>query len=222
MDLDDELIDLTSRHTELLDGFPWASERVRWAELVFCLVNAVADDAYVGRETVAALGGAGLIEPDALARAGDPAAEYGVVLRHVLRHQGLDPDAAEGLATLLTQLARSVQEQYGGKVQRLLRAHAETLHAALVDLVPDAGDQRDHLARACAHWLQNVADLPISLVDPPVRSFLEARDLTAQDLEEAADRLDLHIGLLDDVLRAELEERTEAEEEDGSALGAAP
>jgi hypothetical protein len=212
MDLHEELLDLTARHAELIDGFPWAFERSRWEELVFCLLNAFSDDAAGARAVVAALDGAGVLTPAALAEAGRDADERGVVVRHVLLHHGFDDALTAAVASILAQVAAAVQERYSGRLQRLLRAHAEVMREELLGMVPDPEEYGVELTRAFSHWLQNAADLPICLVDGPVQSFLGAREITVAELEAAADTVDVNIALIDDVLRAELEERLAGEE----------
>ncbi|MEE1621928.1 hypothetical protein ACQ7DA_09555 [Zafaria sp. J156] len=180
-------------------------------------VQAISGDAPTSRAAVAALDGAGVLSPEDLARAGDDADERSVVVRHVLRRHGFDPGAAGAAAAVLAQVAGAVQERHGGLVQRMLRAHAEQMRQELLGMVADPRGLEEPLRQAFAHWLQNAADLPISLVDAPVRAFLDARGIGVEQLEGAADAVDLNIALVDDVLRAEVEEQNA---EGGGAPGA--
>lgn len=210
MELKEELQELATRHSEVLTGLPWASEQARWAELVFCVINSVAQDPPAARDATAVLDGLGLLDTRALAQAGDPGHESAVVVRYALTHQGLSPDAAKDVTALLARIATSLVEHYDGKIQRFLRHHGHAILDDLLGMVPAAGARGAEVQRGFTHWLQNAVELPISVLDRPVQEFLDERGVSPAQLEDAADEVDFNLALVDDVIRAE---RQQADDE---------
>lgn len=208
MDLSEELRTLATRHSDELGGLPWASERERWDELVFCLVTAVGKDASAARSTVATLSGLGLLDPASLARASDPESDAAIVLRHALAGNGLPQDDARRTAALLAQVASALVARYEGKIQRYLRAQGTAMIEDFLRLVDDHGAREPELRLGVTHWLQNALDLPLSAPDESVRRFLDEHEATMEDLEAAADQIDLNLALVDDVIRADRAART--------------
>jgi hypothetical protein len=73
----------------------------------------------------------------------------------------------------------------------------------LQSALKNIGVSSDTAAKIAVLWLQNVADLPILLPgDIYIQSFCEDHKLSPRKLIEAADRLGLNVGLLDDLLAA--------------------
>jgi hypothetical protein len=205
MDLDRELVELATRHADALDGLPWASERARWAELVFCVINSVAEDPASARAATEVLDGLGLLAAGTLARAAEPGHEGGVVLRYVLTRHGLSAGEADEVVTLLAQVAASLVERHDGRIQRFLRHHGHTILDDLLGMVPAAGARGAELRRGFTHWLQNAVELPLSVMDTAVREFLDERGATLAQLEDAADEVDFNLALVDDIIRADRE-----------------
>ncbi|GAA0404298.1 hypothetical protein GCM10009541_54380 [Micromonospora gifhornensis] len=203
MDLPSELRELSLRHLDGLGAIPWAAEADRWAELVFCLLNAVAgDDPERSRELTDDLHRFGLIEPAVLLDVDDPASDTHRVVRHLLDRYGFDQAQIVTAAGVLSRLAQFITDGYGGKLQRYLRRNAERMRDELVSELADEAPQ-PLLRLAVTHWLQNAVDLPLSLENAAVQEFCAARGIDQAALELAADEVGLNLALVDDVIRLE-------------------
>jgi hypothetical protein len=82
---------------------------------------------------------------------------------------------------------------------------------------------------AFTYWLQNVLNMPLSLIDENVRMFCAQHDLEPEQLFAAADELDVNLALVDDVVQLHLtrqalsrerqEEKAEIEKRGGTHVG---
>lgn len=210
MDISDELLAIASRHEEELTTLFWASEKDRWTELLFCVLNAFLDDPVRARELVATLAGAGLTEPDVLAQAGAPGAESGAALRFILGSQLVEPADVTRAAGLLTRIASVTENRFQGKLQRYLRRQGELMRDDLAGMFGDAGQPEGEqpaaeLRLGLTHWLQNACGIPISVQDSSIQRFCEQRGVTVTQLADAADEIDFNLALVDDVIKAELD-----------------
>ena len=175
----------------------------RWAELVFCVLNVFAKhDAARSRLAVAALRDLEIIEPNKLAEATDTENETFTVVRHVLARYGFDEPALSTAIRVLSHIASVVSSSNGGKVQRYLRAGGESMRDALAAEFGSDALADSKLKEAIAHWLQNVTALPLAVYDDEtVAEFCHERGIGREELEAIADDLDLHIALVEDLIR---------------------
>lgn len=213
MDLTDELLSLATRHEEELESLFWASEQDRWLELVFCVLDAFDDDPMRCRALVVSLHLAGVLTPEALARAVKPGADANVVLRHILAHHGIAADQAERLADALARIGQAVEERWQGKIQRYLRSQGAAMRDELLGIFGSGDGDEPQMRHAITHWLQNAAGIPLPLDDANVQRFRAERKIDEQALVDAADEVDFNVALLEDVIRAESEAAESAGEE---------
>ncbi|NIH82119.1 hypothetical protein [Amycolatopsis viridis] len=217
MELEDELRSLLIAHADDLEEGQWPLESARWAELVFCVLNAYADgDAGLAREIVTALAGIGMVEPAALNRARKRSNDEHLVLRHVLTHYGFDEAEGQRVIAVLGQLGRTFTRQFDGKLQRYLRAKAEELRDDLVDLLDAPEESADEVRGAVTHWLQNALALPLSVNDRHVREFCDERGISVGELQDTADDIDLNVAVVDDLIRVRNTARATAGAEAGA------
>jgi hypothetical protein len=209
-DLGDELREIASRYLEDLAPVPWASETDRWAELVFCVLNAfVADDPARCRRLVDTLGELGLTEPATLAEAGNPSGTHHVVVSYALARYGFTESDAQRAIRLLAQLAGVVGERYGGKIQRYLRQQAERIRDDLVASLAVGSDSETELHVGITLWLQNAVNMPLSVADKNVDEFCDRHGVGLEELEKVADEIDFNVALVDDIIRLDQAARKE-------------
>ncbi|ACQ80901.1 hypothetical protein Bcav_2656 [Beutenbergia cavernae DSM 12333] len=182
---------------------PWASEADRWAELVFCVTNAFVDDPVQCRQLTESLRDLQLVSPSALMGAKDTPTPAHAVIRHVLGQHGIGKEQTERIIQTLADMASAVMNGYEGKIQRFLRAEAESIRDDLTTLLAGPRTPSSELRRGITHWLQNAAGLPISVEDESVRQFCANRGITVQQLQQAADEVDFNLALVDDLIRLE-------------------
>lgn len=207
MDVVDVLRDMAARWVED-DEMPWASESDRWAELVFCLLNAVAEipldpdvRAERCRSLTDTLDALELLDPASLAATADPANARHVVLTYVLLQYEFSDDQAKRAVSMLSTAAAAVNETFAGKIQRYLRSQAETIRDDLVSALGGDTVTESELRRGVTHWLQNALNLPLSVDDKYVQEFCDSHAIGLKELENAADEIDFNVALVDDMIR---------------------
>lgn len=187
----------------LLESHRWPNERERWRELVACIfVSAIAEPDHEVREVVDVLERMALLE--AAHWGGGTAEEREGLQRRVvtvLTEEGISREDAQRAVTALHEVAAVLTEKYESKVQVLLRKHAHALLGALLREFSPRTISAGAVKEALTLWLQNVANLPISVDDQHVQSFCSAHNLTTVQLTQAADDLDVNVGLLDDLIQ---------------------
>jgi hypothetical protein len=189
------IAELIEDHVERLTDLVWVSEAERWAELVFWLLNECGqqDVEYV-QKTVAVLDDLGLLEMPALAALDGERRQ--VVLFVLKQHLFSDEEARRALE-LLCSTARAFGGEQGGRLQHYLRGQFGKLRADLVDLLRPGGLPDEGLSFAVTRWLQSAFGAPLSLRHQPAQDFCKQRGLVLDDLETAADDLDVTLAAVD-------------------------
>jgi len=190
------------------EQYQWPLETERWHELAFCLLYRIgqpllpAQDARRIVETLAELdllqvqtlaswmGTGGELDQD------QPDAQWVLGL---LGYYGLPLEQATVALTTWCQAAYALQQGFGGKVQRYLREYGQQMVDDMQQRFRftqlDDADAR----HAFTHWLQNVLNMPLALMEPAVEQLCEALELTPEEWIALADELDLNLALLDDM-----------------------
>ena len=66
---------------------------------------------------------------------------------------------------------------------------------------------KDEVRIAFTFWYQNIFGLPITLNDENVKRFIKVRGLDVAKFEEIADKLDINIAIVDDLIKSEAEDK---------------
>jgi hypothetical protein len=102
-------------------------------------------------------------------------------------------------------LAKAIEDSYGGKLQVMLRKYGNMM---LNELESELGKglaiERKQLRAAITIWLQNTLEMPVLLEDEILETFCQLHNITQDELVAAADRLDLNLAVLDELLAAYL------------------
>lgn len=203
MELSETIVALCQRHAETHREYPWLSESMRWNELVFCvLLRCGSASAPRTRGAIAVLDQLSLLTPISLERL-DADAPEGVTFSYVLHRAGFSTNDAARAMRVLATMAHTVNAKYRGKLQKLIREHAERLRESLVADFASGQFDPAQLQEAIGHWLQNGFGLPVSLRSEAVSAFCDEAGCTLDALIEAADDLDLNIGFVDDMIASE-------------------
>jgi hypothetical protein len=201
MDLKTQLQELFEKNESDLGAYAWMYETDRCAELIFCLLNQYnPQHTEATRMAVSSIQYLGLLEIDKLALLEAPGNEDVVVLTYILQQHGFSRESAHHAVRLLAQVAKVMQRDYGGKVQRYLRRQGEIMRDELVKAFGGESLTTEQLRYAISHWLQNALSLPISLEHQAVTEFCKKNGVALEDLLRAADELNLNIALVDDLL----------------------
>jgi hypothetical protein len=207
--VDDLIADLLQRYEVPASRYSWPEEDARWEELVFCLLAHIgAPDVppEAARSASNVLAELGLLQIDELAalatssRPADSSHRILDIIRAVLQRKGYAQGQDERGLVALCELASSFVHQHDGKVQRYLRLYGQRMLDELGDHVR-AGPLSDADIRYIfTHWLQNVLNMPICLSTSAVQEFCAANNVSLGELVDAADRQDLNLALLDDLV----------------------
>ncbi|THD57458.1 hypothetical protein [Phenylobacterium sp.] len=190
----------------LLRNHRWADERGRWTELVGALLSA-SHEIPNGKlhRLLRQLETLNLLDlshwcatPESFAEA-----EHDALVaqtRVVLEDFGLDQKTALRASRIIHDAAHQLGKRYGGKIQLALREAGDEIlekftRALNVSELTDA-----ELRQALTMWLQNVLNLPISLKRPSFQRFCDANNLSAGQVLNGADELDLSVAALDDLI----------------------
>jgi hypothetical protein len=201
-----QLQQLFERYESDIGTYAWMYETDRWAELIFCLLNQYnRQDTQVTRMAVSSLQYLGLLEIDKLAVLETPGDETVILLTYILKQHGFSEENARDAVRLLAQVAKVIQKEYGGKVQRYLRRQGELMRDELVKVFESESLSTEQLRYAVSHWLQNALSMPVSLEHQAVIEFCQKNEVTLEDFLSTADELNLNIALIDDLLELDME-----------------
>lgn len=207
MDIKAQLQQLYKQYESDLATYAWASETDRWAELIFCLLHQCSrQEPETIRSALAALQSLSLTDVGKMLHLDNVSHENRIVFAYILKQYGFSSEDVELTCSLLAQVAKAVQHNYGGNIQRYLRRHGELMCDELVSMFGSTALDKPRISHAISHWLQNVLSMPISLKNDAVVEFCQRNSVSPQDLWHAADELDLNIALVDDLL--EIDQRT--------------
>ena len=196
------LTELYNAGVPFLNEYPWEFEGDRWAELLVCgLIVELRVDTQVARESIDTLKRIGMTSIEGLASASP---EQRIFIERVLVQHGYEAADAAKASNMLISLAQAVQKKWDGYLQRFLRTHGEKMAEELGGVLNSTGIENQAASKIAVLWLQSVANIPILLPrDPYIQTFCREHALSEQQLLEAADRLGLNVGVLDDLLALE-------------------
>jgi hypothetical protein len=136
MDSKTQLQQHFERHEVDLAACAWVSKADRWAELVFYLLNQCNDqEPETTRMAVTMLQDLKLLEIGKLAIIEKPTDENAVVLTYVLKLYGFSEEDAQRAVSLLAQMAKVIQRDTSGKIQRYLRRRVEAMRGDPVSTI---------------------------------------------------------------------------------------
>lgn len=199
-----------------LGVYNWASESSRWNEFVTILASYTCDLPEIDlREITKYLSDLGHLDVEQLARIGmsgneiDPSDEEAAKILGVFRRKGVLEEQAMRTLLLLCQIARGLDSNFEGKIQRYLRSYGEKMLADIPRFFPLKGSSGDETQRIFTLWLQKVLNMPLPLRDPVLSEFCQRHGIRPSELLEAADHIDLNVAIVDEMLKFELESMPE-------------
>lgn len=192
-------------------------ETTRWYELVTAIVSSYAEPDMPARavgRAVDTLAAANLLELETLARLAphdDGAFDHDpilITLGTILQRCGLSrPNATEAVVAMC-EAARVLHDGYDDKAQLVLRTHGMKL---LDDLAEEFGFSNPEPAREfLTIWLQRSLNLPVPAYTKSTASACADFGVPYELLVRAADSANVHVGVLDDVLRAYLQDKEDS------------
>lgn len=189
----DKLANLFDVYKPELTKYQWPLESHRWTEFAFAVLEQHSSPAAAAKASRVLLE-LGLLD---LGIVHDLTEGDETLVRSVLVRCGFDDVEASAAVAQVAGVADLIAERYSGKLQLLLREVAEgAIQQVATNLTTADADVRP----ATERWLQEVLNLPILVTNPAVRRFCEAHDISSDELIIAADRLDLNLAIVDDLI----------------------
>ena len=216
--IEEQLLGLLFAYQDEFDSYAWKFESDRWVELLIAMLGRVAPSLSVRtREGLEMLDSFGILAPERLASLSEDTAisEDAVLIRAVLKQHGFTRAEVDQAVTVLARTADSIQNAYGGRLQRFLRKHGIAMVEELQSAFRETGLPSEDVRYAVTLWLQSVLSMPLSLNSPVTQRFCERNGVQMSDLLAAADHLNLNVAILDDLIA--LEEPTLAPDETAQA-----
>lgn len=184
---------------DLVEQHRWFDERDRWVELAHAIAaRCTHRPEHEVRAACAELTETGALDRPALIghhETGD------AVSTTFLRH-GLDAHEVAKILIALREVSAVLDRDYAGKLQVYLRHCFERMAQEMQATFQISALEPAEVRHALRFWFQNVLGAPLSLTHPQAVEYCEAHGVDWDDLVAAADRSDIHLALLDDMVHA--------------------
>jgi hypothetical protein len=197
--------------TSIPSSYQWENESHRTQELFFCLLHEMSDnEGLLDREMIEGMSRIGLFDIKRMANSQivgrkDATGLAGAFVETMIEN-GFDKEQATRCTESLFRLAKVIEEKYNGKMQIFLRKYALMMLDELErEIYSEVRVDKSKLRNAITLWLQNTLEMPILLDDNVTKTFCSSKNITKDKLIEAADRLDLNLAVVDDLLTAYFE-----------------
>lgn len=200
----------------LPDLFRWEDEKDRLNELYFCLIRTISgrNEAEV-RDIVMCLAGLNLFDIEYLAGAqlvggkGGKGDTIASLIKELLVLNNFGDETAEACTLAICEVAKGIHLKYDGKLQKFLRKHANQMIDELDEAFSFSAFSKQDEHYFLAHWLQNVLEMPVPISNEFVEQFCKEKNIGVEDLIEAADKLNINVAVVDDLLKMYMLVKTE-------------
>ena len=191
---------LLARYGHMFAQHQWPSEHERWIELLFALAcKATNRSEQEVRRIIEDLDVMDLLEVRDLANAAEADAQAARLLT-VLQEARFSQAEANDIVLAFRGAARGINQRHGGKIQNFLRTWGQQMADQLLAEIAPPPAFKEKCRLAITYWLQNVLDMPIVLNEQGLQAFCTKHGFTVGELVAEADRQDLNVALLDDMI----------------------
>lgn len=206
----DEL--LAEIYVENRANFPavynWEDEKDRLNELFYCLLQRISGKNEIEvRNVVTCLAELNLFDIESLADTknvggnGGKGDRIASLISELLVHNGFGEETTESCVLAICEVARGIHNSYQDKLQRFLRRHAQLMIEELDKIFSFSELSKLDERYFLVHWLQNTLEMPVPLSNEFVEKFCREEGVDIQDLIEAADKADINVAVVDDLLK---------------------
>ena len=212
------ILDRWQRFDHAPQQYQWLWETERWHELVFCLLFRLGEPELPpsrARSLTGILASLDMLSINDLAGHVDDRGEVDfthpdlILMMQILQRTGMDTIKAQAIVTTICQTALGLLRHYDGKVQRYLRHYGQQMLDALSQYFSYIQIAKEDMQHAFTHWLQNVLNMPVAVSEPAIAKFCETRGISAEELLQVADELNINVALLDDMIASYVSEDLE-------------
>jgi hypothetical protein len=212
-----QLRKLVAKYSDLFVYHQWASEHDRWVELVFALVTRVSDKPEPDvRAAIEELDDQGLLDVEELSeipKKGSGIDYKSQPARHLIeslsepgqteegqKRPGFKAEEAKRVVLVMHEAAKSLTEHHDAKIQKYLRKYGQQMIDELSESFSFSRLNKKEVQYAFTYWLQNVLNMPLMLKTKSMDAFCQKLAANSNKLIEEADRLDINLALLDDMI----------------------
>ena len=206
-ELEFQLRKLIMRNIDLFDYYQWPSEHDRWVELIFALVTRISNkNEDEIRHTIEELDVLDLLDVEALSEILETKKGINLEYAHTRRvveyliESGFTENESEKCILAMHEAAKSLKTHHDGKIQKYLRKYGQQMINEVPQNFSFSKMNEQDVKYAFTYWLQNVLNMPVSL-DDSVKEFCKKIGNKPEDLVQVADKLNLNIAIVDDLVR---------------------
>lgn len=212
-----QLRKLITKYSDFFAYHQWPSEHERWVELIFALVSTKSDKPqYEVRDIIEELDDLGLLDVEELSHIpkvdnnidfNSPYAKRVIeslsesrYTEEGVKKSGFTEEESKSSFLIMHEAAKSLMEHHEGKIQKYLRKYGQQIVNEFAENFSLSGINKKDLEYAVTYWLQNVLNMPLGLETESSEAFCKELRITNEELVQEADKLDINIALLDDMI----------------------
>jgi hypothetical protein len=209
--LNDIVLELYKSYETMFGQNLWPWEFKRWEELVYCLLVEIAGPDMAPeaiRDINQTLANTHLLDIDIIGTL-DPVSKPQdanhavlVTIATILKNSGFSSDEAEIAVQSVCEVATGFLKYYEGKVQNFFRKYGMIMLDDLQQNFSFSKLSDDDIRKVFSIWFQNTLNMPIPTHDHLIEQVCAKIKVEYSDLINAADKLNVNVALLDNVLRA--------------------
>jgi hypothetical protein len=192
-------------------SFRWIDEKERLYELYYCLLLRISNKKEIEiRNIVEALSSLDLFDIESLAQSSSMGGQNKKgdkicsTITDLLIINGFKEDTARSCVLGICELAKYLNSEYDGKVQKFLRKHGNLMVEDFEKHISLSSLSKTEKRYVIVHWLQNIMDMPIPLSNEYVQKFCDQEQIKIDDIIEAADKDDVNVAYADDLITAHM------------------
>ena len=202
-----QLRKLLVKYSDLFAYHQWPSEHERWIELLFALVTRICRKPETEvRDVIEELDDLGLLDVEELSEipaAGGHIDFNSTNARHliqVLSESGFTKEESRNTVLVMHEASTSLERHHDGKIQKYIRKYGQRMIDELSENFSFSKMRKHDVELAFTYWLQNVLNMPVNLKTKSTDAFCERFKVTDEKLVREADRMDVNLALLDDMI----------------------
>jgi hypothetical protein len=221
IDLAFQLKRLIVDYGQVFEVHQWASEQSRWSELVFAILTRTSHKPHREiRNIVYKLNILGLLDIHNLADI--PIINGNIKTDHpssknlfgYLVEKGFTDKEAKNSILAVCEAANSLQLNFGGKIQKYLRNCGEMMIKELPKNFKFSKIKETDINYIFTYWMQNAMSMPLSLDDKNLQKFCSIFGADTSSLINEADKLDINLALLDDIVNLYMSDLSKKNEDE--------
>lgn len=196
-----KIMKLITENPELLSNFQWPSEQERWKELIFALITSISNKPENEvRVTIEKLNTLGLLDVKMLADTGLDSNFNQKRIMEILLESGFGEEESMNYLLVMQEAAQSLNKTHDGKIQKYIRFYGQKMIDEINQNFSFTNINDKNVKNAFTYWLQNVLNVPIILKSESLDQFCQISQITEEELLNEADKMDLSLILLDDLI----------------------